>query len=150
MTTAMAFLHHVAAFALVAAIAVELVLLRAPIDAERVRKLAGIDGVVGLSAGVVLVVGMLRVVYFEKGTAFYFSNAAFIAKVVLFGVIALLSLHPTLKFMTWRRAAARGEAFDVRPETVRTLRTLLHFELAGVVLLILCAAMMARGVGMLR
>lgn len=150
MATTFAFLHHVAAFALVAAIAIELVMLRAPIDAERARRLAAIDVAVGLSAGIVVVVGMLRVMYFEKGAAYYFSNAAFIAKLGLFVLIALLSIQPTLKFLAWKRASVRGEALDVRPETVRSLRRLLHFELAGVVVLILCAAMMARGVGMLR
>ena len=63
----MAFLHHVAAFALVAALAVELVLVKAPIDIQRARTLLRVDAVLGLSAGVLLAVGMLRVLYFEKG-----------------------------------------------------------------------------------
>ena len=110
----LAFLHHVAAFALVAGIAVALVLLQPPIDSQRARNLIAIDGGVGLSAGAVFVVGMLRVMYFEKGAAYYFGNGAFIAKLVLFGVIALISIHPTLTLNRWRRAAARGEALEVR------------------------------------
>jgi uncharacterized membrane protein len=41
------------------------------------------------------------------------------------------------------------EASSVDAATLRTICRLLHFELAGVVLLILCAALMARGIGTL-
>ena len=67
MSAFMAFLHHLAAFALVAGIAVEFVLIRQPIDPSNVRRLARADMVVGLSAGVLVVVGLLRVLYFESG-----------------------------------------------------------------------------------
>jgi putative membrane protein len=67
MSAAFAFLHHVAAFALVAGIVVEFVLMRQDLDAAAARRLALADMAVGLSAGVLLVVGLLRVFYFEKG-----------------------------------------------------------------------------------
>ena len=149
MSAFMAFLHHVAAFALVAAIAVELVLVKPPIDVERARKLQLADLATGLSAGAVLVVGMLRVLYFEKGAGYYFQNAAFLAKLSLFVLVALLSIYPTLRFMSWRSSVKRGEAPNVDAATLRTIRRFLHIELAGIVLLILCAALMARGIGML-
>ena len=47
----MAFLHHVAAFTLVAVLAVELSLLRGEITPLQVRRLAMTDAVVGVSAG---------------------------------------------------------------------------------------------------
>ncbi len=50
-------------------------------NARTARRLALADLVLGVvSAGVLLVVGLLRVFYFEKGAAFYFSSGAFIAK----------------------------------------------------------------------
>ena len=100
MTSFMAFLHHVAAFALVAALAVELSLLRGEVTPAQARRLALTDAVVGMSAGMVLVVGLLRVFYFEKGAAYYFLSATFIAKLVLFALVALLSIYPTLKFLS--------------------------------------------------
>jgi putative membrane protein len=139
MNAFMAFLHHVAAFALVAGIAVEFVLIRQPIDAANARRLALADAVVGLSAGVLIVVGLLRVFYFEKGASFYFHNGAFIAKMGLFAAVALLSLYPTLKFIAWRKGAVDAAA-------VRKVRRILHLELVGVVLILLCAAAMARGI----
>ena len=135
----MAFLHHAAAFALVAALAVEVVVIRDELNIRNARRLARADMVVGLSAGVLLVVGLLRVVYFEKGTAFYFHNAAFIAKMTLFLVVALLSVYPTLKFLSWRKG--------IDPAAVPKIRLVLHLELVGVALILLCAALMARGIG---
>jgi putative membrane protein len=136
----MAFLHHVAAFALVAAIAVEFVLIRQPIDAANARRLGLADMVVGISAGVLLVVGLLRVFYFEKGAAFYLHNAAFIAKMALFVAVAVSSIYPTPKFLSWRKGRVDAAA-------VPAIRRLLHLELVGVVLILLCAALMARGIG---
>ena len=49
MTAFMAFLHHVAAFALVAALAVEFVLIRGEIGAATARRLARADMVLGIS-----------------------------------------------------------------------------------------------------
>ena len=145
----MAFLHHVAAFALVAALAVELVLVKAPIDIQRARTLLRVDAVLGLSAGVLLAVGMLRVLYFEKGGGYYFHSAAFLAKLSLFVLVGLASIYPTRRFLSWRASIKRGEAPSVDGATLNTIRTVLHIELAAVLLIILCAALMARGIGSL-
>ena len=132
MSAFFAFLHHLAAFALVASLVVEFVVTRDELNARTARRLAFADLVVGVSAGVLLVVGLLRVFYFEKGAAFYFSNGAFIAKLVLFFAVALLSIYPTLKFMRWRR--------DPNPAEVPAVRRVLHLELIGVVLILYFAA----------
>jgi len=134
-----AFLHHVAAFALVAALVVEFVLIRGELNATTARRLARADMVFGLSSGLLLVIGLLRVFYFEKGAAYYFQNAAFIAKLALFMLIALLSIYPTVKFISWRKG------FD--PSSVPAIRRILHLELIGVVLILLFAALMADAIG---
>jgi len=136
MSAMMAFLHHAAAFALVTGIAVEFVLIRQELNAALARRLALADMVVGLSAGALLVVGLLRVFYFEKGAAFYFHNAAFVAKLALFVLVALLSIYPTVKFMAWRK--------NPDPAGVPAVRRILHLELVGVVLILLCAALITR------
>ena len=139
MSAVMAFLHHVAAFALVAGIAVEFVLIRQETTVANARRLALADMVVGISAGVLLVVGLLRVFYFEKGAAFYLHNAAFVAKMVVFIAVALLSIYPTLQILRWRQG--------IDAAAVPRIRRILHLELAGVVLILLSAALMARGIG---
>jgi putative membrane protein len=139
MSTLFAFLHHLMAFTLVSAIAIEFVLIRQEITRANALRLLVVDAVLGASATVLLIVGLLRVFYFEKGAAFYFQNGAFIAKMALFVAVALLSIYPTLKFLSWRKG------IDV--SSVPTIRRILHLELVGVVLILLCAALMARGIG---
>ncbi len=121
-----------AAFALVASLVVEFVVIRDELNARTTRRLALADLVLGVSAGVLLVVGLLRVFYFEKGAAFYFSNGAFIAKLVVFVAVALLSIYPTIRFLRWRR--------NPNPAEVPAVRRVLHLELVGVVLILYFAA----------
>ena len=136
-TIAFAFLHHLAAFGLVAALVAELVLLAEPPVAPAVaQRLRVIDAIYGVSAGVLLVVGLLRVFYFEKGAAYYFHSAPFIAKLTLFVAVGLLSIYPTIVFRK-----------GVAPDKLGTVRSLIRWQIAGVVLILLCAAMTARGIG---
>ena len=135
----MAFLHHAAAFTLVAALAVEFVLIRGELTPAIGRRLARADMIFGISSGVLLVVGLLRVFYFEKGAAYYFHSGTFIAKLALFALVGLLSIYPTRKFISWRKG------FD--PSSVPAIRRIIHVELAAVVLILLFAALMARGIG---
>jgi putative membrane protein len=146
-TLLFAFLHHVAAFALVAALAVELVLIRGELDAATMRRLVRVDAVVGLSAGAVLLVGLARVFWLEKGAAYYFHSWPFIGKLAMFTLVALLSIHPTVTFIKWARELKQGRTPVVDAGAQRKLRRLIHAELGGVVLILLFAAMMARGIG---
>jgi putative membrane protein len=70
----LAFLHHLAAFTLVSALAVEFVLMRGEVDARTVRRLGIADAILGASAGVLLVAGLLRVFYFEKSANFAMND----------------------------------------------------------------------------
>jgi len=147
MISLFAFLHHVAAFALVATLAVEFVLIRGELDARSARRLQLTDLVFGLSSGVVLLVGLLRVFQFEKGAAYYFHSAPFLAKLVLFAAVGLLSIIPTREFLSWRNGLKQGHAPVLSAEKRRRLLAVMHWELVGVVLILLCAALLARGVG---
>ena len=147
MSAFFAFLHHLAAFALVAALTAEFVLLKDELNVRTARRLQLADAALGASAGVVLVVGFLRVVYFEKGAAYYFHSAPFLAKITLFLIVGLLSIYPTLEFLAWGKALKDGRAPAVSEHKLGVIRKIVHWELAGVVLLLLNAALMARGVG---
>jgi putative membrane protein len=149
MSALFAFLHHVAAFMLFAALVVEFILVKDEITLHNARRLLRVDAIFGVSAAIVLVVGILRVIYFEKGFDYYIHSVPFIAKFALFAVIGLLSIYPTLRFMSWRPAVKQGKVPAVDADTLRKLRNVLHAELAGVIVLILMAALMARGIGML-
>ena len=147
MPSLFAFLHHLAAFALVSALVVEFVLIRHELDARTARAILVADAIGGASAGAVLVVGLLRVNYFEKGAAYYFHSIPFLAKISLFVLIALLSIYPTVQFLSWRKDLKAGRAPAVSDAVRRRIRSILHLELAALALLILNAALMAKGIG---
>jgi putative membrane protein len=144
-----AFLHHVSAFALFAALVVQFVLIRSFLTVESARKILAADMVTGMSAGVLLVVGLLRVAYFEKGAYYYFHTWTFIAKLALFIAVGLASIVPTREFLRWRPAIKAGQVPKVAPEKLKQVRSIIHGELAGVVLILLFAALMARGIGLM-
>lgn len=109
MSTLFAFLHHIAAFTLVSALAVEFVLIRQDLTLAIAHRLPIVDAVLGISAGFLLVVGLLRVFFFEKGAAYYFHSHAFMTKFSVFIAVGLLSIIPTLEFLSWRKPVKAGE-----------------------------------------
>ena len=146
----MAFLHHVAAFATVSALAVEVALFKPPLSLQQARRLQRTDNIFGAAAGAVLVIGMLRVAYFEKGPAYYWHDTFFIAKFTAFIIAALISIYPTVVFLAWSRSLKAGIAPEISPERVRSVRLCLMLELTLILVILLCAALMARGFGYLR
>jgi putative membrane protein len=144
-----AFLHHIAAFVLFSALFAELVLLRQALTAAIARSLLRMDAVYGASAGVLIIVGLIRVYYTEKGADYYLHSGTFIAKIVLFLIIGLISIYPTRTFIGWRRMLNNNEVPALDDVQRASLRRVVHIELTLLAGLILCAALMARGVGFL-
>jgi putative membrane protein len=62
-------------------------------------------------------------------------------------VIGLLSIYPTREFIGWGKHLKQGHLPPVDGRKLGRIRTLIHLEMAGLVLMILCAALMARGIG---
>jgi len=52
-------------------------------------------------------------------------------------------------FCPWRPSVKLGQPPLADARRIRRIRSLIHWELAGVVVLIFCAALMATGIGML-
>jgi putative membrane protein len=145
MSTLFAFLHHVAAFTLVSAVAIELALIRGELTLASARRLQITDIVLGIAAGVLLIVGLSRVFFFEKGSDYYFHSHAFTAKFSIFIVIGLLSIIPTIEFLSWNKPLRVGEVPTVSAKKLRLITAVIHGELFSIVLIVLCAAIMARG-----
>ena len=138
----LASLHHIAVFGLVATLAMEGAMLRAPtLDPARLVKL---DAVFGATAVLVVVIGVSRVVWGGKGWAFYEANPFFWAKIGLFAAIGLISILPTLAFFRWRKAAAGDPAFAPPADELKRARLWVGLEALLLVPLLACAAAMAR------
>jgi putative membrane protein len=145
MTTLFAFLHHLCAFALVSAVAIEFVLIRSELTLSAARRLQVTDLVLGIAAGALFIVGLLRVFFFEKGASYYFHSHAFLIKFSLFIIVGLLSIVPTMEFLSWRGAIKAGQVPVLEANRRRRVTAVIHAELAAIVIILLCAAIMARG-----
>ena len=142
-----AFGHFLAFFALTAAAVLQLVLLAESMSADTARRIQRADRAAGLSAVAVLGFGLLRVFYFEKGAAYYFSNTWFLIKFGLFVIAALISLYPTLKFLRWNAVLAQGNGIELDGAELARLKSVIHWELVLIIGILLCASLMARGFG---
>ncbi len=144
-----AFLHHLAAFTVVATLAVEVALFKLPLNPAQARRLQVTDLTFGIAATAVLVVGLMRVVYFEKGAHYYWHDGYFIVKFSAFIVAGLVSIYPTMTFLSWTSSIKAGVGPTVAPERFRVVRMCLMLELTAIVVILLCAPLMARGFGVL-
>jgi putative membrane protein len=143
----LAFLHHAAAFVIVGVLTAELVLLRGDLTLTSARSLLRIDSAYGIAALALLVIGFLRVFYTEKGAYYYFHSVPFITKISLFLIVGLLSIYPTVRFLSWRKSLAQGQVPTLEAVQRRKIRLLVHVELTLLFVIMACAAMMARGIG---
>jgi len=146
----MAFLHHAAAFTVVGALAVEVALFKPPLSLTQAQRLVRTDMIFGVSAGVLLAVGLLRVTYFEKGPGYYWHDVFFLLKFGAFLLAALISIYPTVTFLSWNRGLKASVAPEIPVRHAKLVRMCLMLELTAILLILLCAALMARGFGYLR
>jgi len=149
MTSAiMAFLHHLAAFTLTAAIIYEHTTFRKDLSLTDARRIQRMDILYGISAGVVVIVGLLRVFYFEKGAPYYAQNWFFWTKMLGFALAALLSIYPTIRFVSWNKFFAKNQAPEITAQEFSRIKLILRLEIFAIALILFSAAMMARGIGM--
>lgn len=136
--------HHLAIVTLIVLLAMEFALLRPGLAGEGLRRLALIDAAYGASAGIVIAIGVCRVIFGLKGPEFYIHNPWFWAKMASFAAIGLLSVPPTMALLKWRRAY-RADASFVAPDAgVARLRRFVHAEVARLALVVILAATMVR------
>src|ERR1700732_3068561 len=129
MSTLFAFLHHLCAFTLVAAVAIELTLIRSELTLASARRLQVTDLVLGIAAGALVVIGLLRVFFFEKGASYYFHSHAFLLKLSLFILVGLLSIIPTMEFLSWRGALTAGQVPAIDEKKLKRVTAVIHGEL---------------------
>ncbi len=140
--------HYLSILMLFGCLYGELLLWRTGINERNVRTLLWLDIGYGLSALFVLISGLARAGWTEKGLDFYMANPWFHGKVTVFVLIALLSLYPTKVFMGWRKQVKAGHVPEIDPRLQKNLRGVLVAEIHLVTLMPVLGALMARGVGM--
>jgi putative membrane protein len=142
-----AYLHFIAIFALVWFLAKEWTLLKSGADQLDLRRLALADAGFGMSAGAVVVAGVLRLVFGAKPWIFYAHNPVFHTKMAVFVVVGLISIVPTRAFLRWRKAAVADANFRVAASEWQRIKRIVLIEMHLVALIPLLAVLMARGIG---
>jgi putative membrane protein len=140
--------HFVLIFALVGVLGAEAGLVHEGMDGTQANRVAVLDRGYGIAAGLLLVVGFLRVFCGAGGAAFYLTNPVFWVKIAAFALIAVLSIPPTITFIVWRRHACKEPGFQPPAADVQWVRRLIVAQAALLLVIPLPAAMMARGYGL--
>jgi putative membrane protein len=141
----LAILHHLLVFVLFAILAVELVWLKRDLDAASLPRIARLDMIYGIVAGLIVVVGVSRVFFGIKGYEYYLVSPSFWAKMIAFAALGLLSIPPTRRILAWRRRAASEPGFVPPASEIAAARRFLHVEATIFLLIPIFAAAMARG-----
>jgi putative membrane protein len=144
----LAILHHVAILALIVLLAVEFALLRPGLSVSDLRRLIHVDAAYGATAGLIIAIGICRVIWGLKRPDFYLANVWFWAKMASFATIGLLSIPPTMRLLIWRRALKQDPLFQPQAADVARLRGFVHAEVGLLVLVVAFAAAMARYSGL--
>lgn len=147
MNALIAFLHHIVFVVIMLILSAEMLTLKQPLTLTSAKKIQIYDAIYGISAILILIIGGLRVMYFEKGADYYLHSAPFIAKMILFVIVGVISIQPTVTFIKWGRSLKQGMVPEVSDAQKRKIRLIIHVELTLLALMILCAAMMAKGIG---
>jgi putative membrane protein len=145
---ALASLHHLGIFTLAATIAAELAILSTNLDARSIGRLARIDAGYGIAAIFVVIAGIARVIWGAKGYEYYMANHVFWTKMLLFLVVGLLSIAPTMRYIAWARRLRADAAFRPPAAEVGRMRRYLWAEAAVFLAIPVAAAAMARGYGL--
>lgn len=144
---ALSFLHFTFLLILVAALGAEAFLLRLPVDARLAKLLLRADAFYGISAIGLLGAGAARAIWGAKGWEYYAGQPFFWAKLATFALVGVISIWPTLTFLKWNKAAGADAAFMAAEATVARMRRVIMAELHLLAVVVLFAALMARGIG---
>ena len=121
--------------------------LNGDLDRGGLRRVFLADTWWGVAAALWIVTGLIRAFGgFEKGAAYYLHNSAFLMKMALFLVILVLETGPMVTLIQWRARVRRGEV-PTGLRAARVMARISYLEAALVVLMLLAATAMARGLG---
>lgn len=145
MTSLLSHAHLFLAVVVLAGPALALILLRQPFDSMIARRLQQVDWINGVAATLILLIGLVRLFHFGKGSDYYFHNLPFIGKLVLYGIATGLSMVSTLEIRRWTEPLAAGRTPTITDRQFGAMRVALSLQLACVIGMMICAVLAAGG-----
>ena len=137
------YVHFISIFAMVSAVVAEHLLLKKQLTRREIKRLSVVDSIYGISAILVVAMGLTLWFGVGKPAEIYSKNWIFHLKVGLFILMALLSIYPTVFFLK-NRKGANPEEVVILPDSIKWM---IRLELLLVVIIPLCATLMAKGIG---
>jgi putative membrane protein len=141
------YLHFVGVAALFALLFAEWLLYRPDLAPAEHKRLVVIDLSYGVAATLVLLTGLMRAFTAGTGPGFYFKNPAFHLMGAAFLAAAVLSFYPTRNLLRRHKALQAGERAVIAADTSARIEKILYAEFGLLLLAMLLAVLMARGVG---
>ncbi len=137
------YLHFICIFAIVASLAGEHLLLKKQMSRAEIKRLSILDAIYGIAALLLLAAGLtLWLGGVGKPTSFYSNNWIFLLKIGLFTLLGILSIYPTIFFLKERK----GDAAEI-VTIPASIVWLVRLELLLLLVMPLCASLMAKGIG---
>lgn len=119
---------------------------RGPLDTAGLKRVFYADTWWGIAAILWIGTGLTRAFGgLEKGAQYYLHNYLFQAKMTMLVIIVLLEIAPMTALIRWRIQVARGA--DPDTHAARTYATISAVQACLIVVMVLAAAGMARGLG---
>jgi len=125
-------------------LAAEATLVRESMTASDIPRIAGLDLGYGITAFLIVGVGIHRVIFGAKGYVYYVENIWFWAKMTTFAVIGILSVPPTLRFRVWQKARKTDLSYVPPAAELAAMRTYIRWEVRLLIVVAVFAATMAR------
>lgn len=143
------FAHHLAVFSLVGVFFAEFFLLtQGDLRGRRLATVGRLDAAYGGLAGLIVIVGVSRVIWGDAGWQFYVMSWTFWVKMALFALTGILSIWPTRAILGWRKTAAANADYVVPDSEIGGVRGYFTASFAALAFIPIFAAMMARGIGL--
>ncbi|MGE4106323.1 MAG: DUF2214 family protein [Bacteriovoracia bacterium] len=142
-----AYLHFVGMISIAVCLALEFFSYAPTLDASTAKRILMTDIAYLFAALLSLGTGLARALYFGKGWEFYAANPAFWVKLGLFVTVGLISLVPTMHFMSWISALKRKSAPVISAPQYQRIKSVLLAELMLFLAIPWLGTWIARGIG---
>jgi len=143
-----AWLHLLAAGVAAGLLLTEYWLCRVMPDRIRARLLGTVDLGYFLALIASLATGLTRALYFAREPDYYLANRLFWLKIIVYILIGLVALAPTLQYIRWNREARSAPVFAPLTRELDRVRASIAFGLGLWLILPLLSILVARGYGL--
>jgi len=122
---------------------VEISFLKEKMTKDNIRIITKADLFFGIFAGITVITGLLRMFYFGKGVDYYLINPLFIIKLVIFVLVGLLSVYPTITFLETRKV--KDEIININH--FNSIKLIIIVEVILLILIPFLAVLVTNGFG---